>query len=88
VLIGPVSYLLLGKEKEAGFEKIDLIKNLLPVYTEILTKLQDLGAEWIQFDEPFLSLDLSEKEQQVYSDTYKQLAKGVSPFKFITGYLF
>jgi 5-methyltetrahydropteroyltriglutamate--homocysteine methyltransferase len=29
VLIGPVSYLLLGKEKEAGFEKIDLIKNLL-----------------------------------------------------------
>jgi 5-methyltetrahydropteroyltriglutamate--homocysteine methyltransferase len=83
VLIGPVSYLLLGKEKEAGFEKIDLIKNLLPVYAEILTKLQDLGAEWIQFDEPFLSLDLTEKEQQVYSETYKQLRKEFPRLKFL-----
>jgi 5-methyltetrahydropteroyltriglutamate--homocysteine methyltransferase len=83
VLIGPVSYLLLGKEKEAGFEKIDLIKNLLPVYAEILTKLQDLGVEWIQFDEPFLSLDLSEKEQQVYRDTYKQLRKEFPRLKFL-----
>jgi 5-methyltetrahydropteroyltriglutamate--homocysteine methyltransferase len=83
VLIGPVSYLLLGKEKEAGFEKIDLIKNLLPVYAEILSKLQDLGAEWIQFDEPFLSLDLTEKEQQVYSETYKQLRKEFPRLKFL-----
>ncbi|MCO5934911.1 5-methyltetrahydropteroyltriglutamate--homocysteine S-methyltransferase [Mucilaginibacter sp. RB4R14] len=83
VLIGPVSYLLLGKEKEAGFEKIDLLKNLLPVYTEILTKLQDLGAEWIQFDEPFLSLDLTEKEQQAYRDAYKQLRKDFPRLKFI-----
>ncbi|MCQ6956627.1 5-methyltetrahydropteroyltriglutamate--homocysteine S-methyltransferase [Mucilaginibacter aquariorum] len=83
VLIGPVSYLLLGKEKEAGFEKIDLLKNLLPVYSEILTKLQDLGAEWIQFDEPFLLLDLSEKEQQAYRNTYKQLRKEFPRLKFV-----
>ncbi|MBD1384941.1 5-methyltetrahydropteroyltriglutamate--homocysteine S-methyltransferase [Mucilaginibacter rigui] len=83
VLIGPVSYLLLGKEKEAGFEKIDLIKNLLPVYADILTKLQDLGAEWIQFDEPFLSLDLTEKEQQVYRNTYKQLRKEFPRLNFL-----
>lgn len=75
VLIGPVSYLLLGKEKEAGFQKLDLIKNLLPVYIEILGKLQALGLDWIQFDEPFLTLDLTEKEQQVYKDTYKQIRK-------------
>jgi 5-methyltetrahydropteroyltriglutamate--homocysteine methyltransferase len=83
VLIGPVSYLLLGKEKEAGFEKIDLLKNLLLVYSEILTKLQGLGAEWIQFDEPFLSLDLTEKEQQAYRNTYKQLRKDFPRLKFI-----
>jgi 5-methyltetrahydropteroyltriglutamate--homocysteine methyltransferase len=83
VLIGPVSYLLLGKEKETGFEKIDLLKNLLPVYSEILAKLQDLGAEWIQFDEPFLSLDLSEKEQQAYRDTYKKLRKEFPRLKFM-----
>jgi len=75
VLIGPVSYLLLGKEKEAGFQKLDLIKNLLPVFFEIITRLKTLGVEWIQFDEPFLTLDLSEKEQQTYKDTYKQIRK-------------
>jgi len=58
VIIGPISYLLLGKEKENGFNKIDLIKSLLPVYLELLKKLQDLNAEWIQFDEPFLAMDL------------------------------
>lgn len=83
VLIGPVTYLLLGKEKEAGFEKIDLLKNLLPVYVEILTKLQDLGAEWIQFDEPFLALDLTDKEQQAYRDAYKQLRKDFPRLKFV-----
>lgn len=83
VLIGPVSYLLLGKEKEAGFNRIGLIKNLLPVYIDILTQLKGLGAEWVQFDEPFLSLDLTEKEQQAFKDTYKQL-KAAFPFlKFI-----
>jgi len=83
VLIGPVTYLLLGKEKEAGFKKIDLLKNLLPVYVEILTKLQDLGSEWIQFDEPFLALDLTDKEQQAYRDAYKQLRKDFPRLKFV-----
>jgi 5-methyltetrahydropteroyltriglutamate--homocysteine methyltransferase len=83
VLIGPVSYLLLGKEKEDGFHKLDLIKNLLPVYIEILSKLQALGLEWIQFDEPFLTLDLTEKEQQVYKDTYKQIRKEFPYLKII-----
>ena len=39
VLIGPVSYLLLGKEKEEGFHRLELIKNLLPVYLKILNRL-------------------------------------------------
>lgn len=75
VLIGPVSYLLLGKEKEAGFDRVDLIKNLLPVYFDILNKLKALGAEWVQFDEPFLTLDLTVKQQQAFKDTYAQLRK-------------
>jgi len=83
VLIGPVSYLLLGKEKEAGFEKIDLIKNLLPVYLDILTRLDSLGVEYIQFDEPFLTLDLSEKEKEAYNYTYKQIRKSFPKLKII-----
>src|SRR4051812_48987272 len=75
VLLGPVSYLLLGKEKEEGFHRIDLIKNLLPVYIEILKKLDKLDVQWIQFDEPFLALDLTEKEQQAFRYVYGELRK-------------
>ena len=83
VLIGPVSYLLLGKEKEAGFEKIDLLKNLLPVYVDILTRLVSLGLEYIQFDEPFLTLDLSEKEQKAYEYAYKEIKKTFPKLKLV-----
>jgi len=83
VLIGPVSYLLLGKEKQSGFEKIDLIKNLLPVYLDILTRLDSLGLEYIQFDEPFLTLDLSEKEQKAFEYAYKEIRKAFPKLKIV-----
>ena len=75
VILGPVSFLLLGKEKEEDFHRIDLIENLLPVYIDILTKLEERGAEWIQFDEPFLALDLSSREKEVLSSTYVTIKK-------------
>ncbi|NQX41059.1 5-methyltetrahydropteroyltriglutamate--homocysteine methyltransferase [Pedobacter steynii] len=75
VLIGPVSYLLLGKEKESGFDRIDLIKNLLPVYIEILKKLEAQQVEWVQFDEPFLSLDLTEKDKAAFKYVYAEIKK-------------
>jgi 5-methyltetrahydropteroyltriglutamate--homocysteine methyltransferase len=83
VLIGPVSYLLLGKEKEAGFDKTDLIQNLLPVYFDILAQLQSANAVWIQFDEPFLTLELTEKEQQLFRDTYAQIHKAFPRLKIL-----
>jgi len=83
VLIGPVSYLLLGKEKEAGFEKIDLIKNLLPVYIEILSRLEALDVEYVQFDEPFLTLDLTEKDKKAYEYAYKEIRKAFPRIKIV-----
>lgn len=83
VLIGPVSYLLLGKEKEEGFERIDLIKNLLPVYLEILKKLDALNVEFVQFDEPFLAMDLTEKEQKAFSYVYGEIKKAFPSLKII-----
>ncbi|MDR6371034.1 5-methyltetrahydropteroyltriglutamate--homocysteine methyltransferase [Chryseobacterium bernardetii] len=88
VIIGLVSYLLLGKEKEEGFDKLDLAGNLLPVYTEILTKLQDQGAEWIQFDEPFLALDLNEKAKETYLSVYAEIRKRFPKLKFIVATYF
>ncbi|MCD2424190.1 5-methyltetrahydropteroyltriglutamate--homocysteine S-methyltransferase [Niabella pedocola] len=73
VLLGPVSFLLLGKEKEEGFDRLDLLKNLLPVYMEVLEKLDALGAYYIQIDEPCLALPLSEKAQQSIRTTYTRL---------------
>ncbi|WP_316752228.1 5-methyltetrahydropteroyltriglutamate--homocysteine S-methyltransferase [Pedobacter gandavensis] len=75
VIIGPVTYLLLGKEKEAGFERIDLIKNLLPVYIDLLKKLEEQQVEWVQFDEPFLSLDLTEKDKAAFKYVYTEIKK-------------
>lgn len=70
VLIGPVSYLLLGKEKEAGFSRISLLEKLLPVYFHLLERLQSEGVEWIQFDEPFLALDLTYAEKEAFRVAY------------------
>lgn len=83
VLLGPVSYLLLGKEKEEGFHRLELIKNLLPVYLEMLKKLDDANAHYIQFDEPCLSLNLSEAEQKVISKTYQEIKNKFPQFHII-----
>ncbi|WP_407535119.1 5-methyltetrahydropteroyltriglutamate--homocysteine S-methyltransferase [Elizabethkingia miricola] len=83
VILGPVSYLLLGKEKEEGFEKLDLIDNLLPVYLEILKSLQSHGAEYIQIDEPFLALDLTDKTKEAYTTVYAKIQKELPNLKII-----
>ncbi|WP_346238386.1 5-methyltetrahydropteroyltriglutamate--homocysteine S-methyltransferase [Niabella insulamsoli] len=88
VLIGPVSYLLLGKEKEEGFDRTDLIKKLLPVYVQILQRLQQLGANWVQLDEPFLALDLSEKEKATFTHAYQYLKKEVYGLKLMVATYF
>ncbi len=75
VLIGPVSYLLLGKEKEDGFNRINLLDKLLPVYAQLLKLLEEKGAEWIQIDEPFLVLDLDDKQREAYEKAYGYLAQ-------------
>lgn len=73
VLLGPVSYLLLGKEKEEGFHRLELIGRLLPVYIEVLKQLDESNAHYVQLDEPCLSLNLSEKEQEVFVKTYREI---------------
>lgn len=67
VILSPVSFLFLGKEKEDitgmqdGFHRLDLLDKVLPVYVELLKALEEKGAEWIQIDEPYLALDLDDE---------------------------
>jgi 5-methyltetrahydropteroyltriglutamate--homocysteine methyltransferase len=88
VIIGPVSYLLLGKEKEAGFHRISLINNLLPVYIQLLQNLTARNVEWIQFDEPFLVMDLSEDEKAAYVKVYKEIRKQFPYLKILVATYF
>ncbi len=75
VLLGPVSYLLLGKMKDAAVSPLSLLDKLLPVYEEVLTKLAAAGADWIQIDEPCLVLDISDQARAAYKTAYEKLAK-------------
>lgn len=88
VIIGPVSYLLLGKEKEEGFDKLDLVKRLLPVYIQILNELKAYGAEWIQFDEPFLALDINDKAKEAYQYVYAEIRKQFPYLKILVATYF
>jgi len=75
VLLGPLSFLWLGKEKEAGFDRFDLLEKLLPIYDEILARLKKLGVEWVQIDEPILGLDLPEKWRLAFEPSYWKLSQ-------------
>src|SRR6266705_1757256 len=57
VLVGPVTFLLLGKIRTARFDRLALLDALLPVYAEVLSRLAAAGATWVQLDEPCLALD-------------------------------
>lgn len=88
VILGPISYLLLGKEKESGFHRIDLIQQLIPVYIDLLKKLEALGAGWVQIDEPFLALDLDEKAKKAYELAYKEIKKACPSLKTLVATYF
>ncbi len=83
VLLGPVSYLLSGKEKEAGFHRLELLERLLPVYIELLKELEEAGAVWVQLDEPFLVTDIDEKTKKAYTEAYDAIRKACPRLKLL-----
>lgn len=74
VLIGPLTYLYLGKEKQADLNRLHLLPKLIPVYQKILARLQVQGVEWVQIDEPALVLDLPQEWVDTLEPTYAALA--------------
>ncbi|MEL7558972.1 5-methyltetrahydropteroyltriglutamate--homocysteine S-methyltransferase [Stutzerimonas chloritidismutans] len=75
VLIGPLTYLWLGKAKGEAFDKLALLERLLPVYGEVLERLAALGVEWVQIDEPILVLDLPQDWKNAFERAYNQLQR-------------
>ncbi|GME79156.1 unnamed protein product [Ambrosiozyma monospora] len=89
VLVGPVSYLALGKSDKDSLDlkPITLLEKLLPVYVEILQKLAAAGATEVQIDEPTLVLDLEEDILAAFKTAYETLAKASGlPKLILTSY--
>lgn len=72
VIIGPVTYLAIGKAKD-GCDKLALLPRLLPVYAELLETLAAQGVEWVQVDEPILVTELDADWQHAFNTAYHQL---------------
>ena len=81
VLLGPVSYLLLGKSRDPDCRPLDLIGRVLPVYRKVLDLLRQKGASWIQIDEPILALDLSQDTISTFRDAYHSLLSDIGDLK-------
>src|ERR671911_783407 len=78
VLVGPVSLLLLGKSADGvpeDFDRLSLLEPLIQVYGEVLERLAEQGATWVQFDEPCFVEDRSERELDALRLAYEELAK-------------
>ena len=73
VLIGPVTYLWLGKAKD-GSERLALLPQLLSAYAEFLSKLAAQGVEWVQVDEPALVTELAPEWRRAFETAYTALA--------------
>ena len=73
VLLGPVTYLWLGKVKGEPFERLSLLERILPVYQQVLAELAKRGIEWVQIDEPALALELPQTWRDAFKPTYDAL---------------
>jgi len=69
VIIGPVTYLALGKSKD-GSDRLALLDRLLPVYSELLNQLAAQGVQWVQIDEPILVTELDERWRHAFEIAY------------------
>lgn len=76
VVLGPVSFLVLGKaakEARAAFQPITLLSKLLPLYKQLLGDLKAAGADWVQVDEPILVLDAAGNYEKQFAFAYAEL---------------
>ena len=85
VLLGPVSFLLLSKTVD-GSDALELLERLLPVYAELLERLREAGAHWVQIDEPCLALDLAPAARSAFVRAYHALRDARRPKLMLTAW--
>ncbi len=87
VIIGPITFLALSKAVDGGPAPIERIDELLPLYAELLGRLADAGAEWVQIDEPVLVTDILDNGSDLSERVYRALAEIANrPAVFVATY--
>lgn len=83
VLVGPFTLLKLSELHDANLSQ--LAKEAAKAYGEVIDRLAQAGAEWLQLDEPFLVKDLDEEDQELFGQLYQPLlaAKGQAGLKIL-----
>ncbi|OAM53188.1 5-methyltetrahydropteroyltriglutamate--homocysteine S-methyltransferase [Methylovorus sp. MM2] len=72
-LLGPVSYLYLSKSRAEGFDRVSLLPSLCAQYAALLAELKYRGIEWVQIDEPILTLDLNAQWLEAFEHAYARI---------------
>ncbi|MFY0254017.1 5-methyltetrahydropteroyltriglutamate--homocysteine S-methyltransferase [Chitinophaga sp. 30R24] len=83
VLTGLVTFILSGKIKDNHLTTSQVLQQLLPVYLQLLTSLQEAGAEWVQIDEPILVTDLDPTARELFHTTYHAISQAVPALKIL-----
>src|SRR5262249_1921300 len=87
VILGPVSFVLLGKPTTASATRSGVLEALLPLYLQLLKSLRSAGASWVQLDEPCLCIDLDASSREMYAEAFSALRRESSlPELMLTTY--
>lgn len=86
VLVGPLTYINLGKPQYDGFDYSEFGRKLVDVYVEILQELAKAGAQWVQIDEPCFAVDVDAGFREAAAVIYKRLSEAADLQIIVTSY--
>lgn len=72
VIIGAYTFLKLARY-EGSKKAVDYVADMVTAYGELLDKFGTLNAEWVQFDEPALVMDMSQEDWVLFETLYRQI---------------
>ena len=61
----------------------DILDDLINGYLEVIKKLRNLGASWIEVDEPALVFDLSDKDIILFKEIYTKILDNKGSVKIL-----
>lgn len=88
VLLGPVSYVLLGKIKEEALHPFAILEGILPIYQQVLLLLEKQGCKWVQLDEPILATDLLPQHAELFQLAYHTLTSQLNAMSILVATYF